>query len=267
MARKRQRKQNRALDEMRPAAEPVFDDPALDEPVFDAEPPPAHMPVEPFFAEPSFDDADPDEDERLHEAAPYDYRTEDEGEPHFDASPAMPAQPHLAATAPPRLRNRRLGRTAPFWVLALGVFMLIITLAWLGLRDETPDSASRELATPLPGLAGSTTLPLEVEIVAATPAPLPTDTPLPLLTVNQRVRVGNTDGQGIRLRNQPSLTGQTLAIYKEGDPFVVLEPDGSDVAYPVEADDYRWYRIQVVDTPGENLTGWAVGDFLVPATE
>jgi hypothetical protein len=77
------------------------------------------------------------------------------------------------------------------------------------------------------------------------------------------VVVGNTDGAGIRLRNEPGLNGLTLAIYEDGDVFTVLNPDGDYTEYPVEADGYRWYRIQIVGNPDENLTGWAVGDFLV----
>lgn len=279
MAKRRPRKQNRAIEETPSPAEPVFEESMPDEPVFDAEPAAPDRPDEPFFGEPTYDDepapqgtlAEPmfeAADDSLPEEPFFGYAPEDNmaaSSAPVAAHVSSPSTPAATTTTTPG-RQRRLGRTGPFWILALGVVILVVTLVWLAVREDSPESLTQEVATPLPGLAGSTTMPLEVEIVEPTATPAPTAVPLPLFAVNQRVAVGNTDGEGIRLRNQPGLNGQTLAIYKDGDPFVVLEPDGSDVEYPVEADGYRWYRIQV-DTPGETLTGWAAGNFLVAVEE
>jgi hypothetical protein len=162
-------------------------------------------------------------------------------------------------------RGRRLGRTTPFWLMGAGLALVFLVAIWL-LFFRSNDTADRQL-TPAPGLAGSAALSeSETETESAadpTPEPLPTATAMPLLTAGQTVVVTNTAGAGIRLRNQPGTAGLTLAIYPEGESFIVLNPDGEYSSYPVEADGYRWYRIQIANDSDENLTGWAAGDFLV----
>lgn len=283
MAKRRQSKQNQKPQTPKPApAEPVFDEPVFDEPVFDEEPTYTAPPT--TEDEPDWDNrqtsalssygATLDDEPVFHaETAPRSSRVAVAPTPESDADASAPGADDAAAyvwpgqgsLAAPRSRGRRLGRTGPFWYIAAGALVIMVALMWFFWPGGDEDTlADTELATPLPGIAGSTTLPLEVEIVEPTVEVLPTATPVPVISVNQRVVVGNTAGQGIRLRSEPGTNGQTLAIYNDGDPFVVLEPDGSDVPYPVEADGYRWYRIQVVDNPNENLTGWAAGDFLIP---
>lgn len=171
-----------------------------------------------------------------------------------------------SAAVEPR-RGRRLGRTSPFWLMGAGLALVFVVAIWL-LFFRGNDSADRQLA-PAPGLAGSAALP-EAEVdgdsaVDPTPEPLPTATAVPLFTAGQSVVVANTAGAGIRLRNQPGTAGLTLAIYPEGESFTVLNPDGEYSSYPVEADGYRWYRIQIANDSDENLTGWAAGDFLAPS--
>ena len=167
-----------------------------------------------------------------------------------------------------RPRGRRLGRTGPFWLMGAGALAVILLVVWLAFfRDSEETGAPPELTPIAEGVSGSTMLPVETEPADPTPEQRPTPTSVPLLSVGQQVIVGNTSGQGIRLRNEPGLNGLTLAIYKDGDSFTVLNPDGDDTEYPVEMDGYRWYRIQVTGNPDENLTGWAAGDFLIPAGE
>jgi hypothetical protein len=162
-----------------------------------------------------------------------------------------------------RQPGRRLGRTTPFWLMGAGVALVFVLAIWLLFFRDT-GSADRQLS-PAPGLVGSAALS-EAEsepVVDPTPEVAPTATPAPILNVGQTVVVANTAGAGIRLRSEPGTAGTTLAIYQEGDRFTVLNPDGEYSSYPVEADNYRWYRIQIADNPDENLTGWAAGDFLV----
>jgi hypothetical protein len=181
---------------------------------------------------------------------------EPEGDYRWNEVDSHPVEPH---------RGRRLGRTSPFWLMGAGLALVVVLAIWL-LFFRGNDGGDRQLA-PAPGLAGSAALP-EAEVdgdpaVDDTAEPLPTATAVPLFTAGQSVIVANTAGAGIRLRNQPGTAGLTLAIYPEGESFTVLNPDGEYSSYPVEADGYRWYRIQIANGSDENLTGWAAGDFLV----
>jgi hypothetical protein len=183
---------------------------------------------------------------------------EPEGDYHWNEADSQPLEPR---------RGRRLGRTSPFWLMGAGLALVFVVAIWL-LFFRGNDTADRQL-TPAPGLAGSAALP-EAEVdgdsaIDPTAEPLPTATAVPLFTAGQSVIVANTAGAGIRLRNQPGTAGLTLAIYPEGESFTVLNPDGEYSSYPVEADGYRWYRIQIANDSDENLTGWAAGDFLAPS--
>ncbi|MEZ4832904.1 MAG: hypothetical protein R2873_13085 [Caldilineaceae bacterium] len=130
------------------------------------------------------------------------------------------------------------------------------------LRGNGEDVADVEEVTPAAaGELGSVTFP-ESQTITVTAEVEPAATPMPIFEAGQRVIVANTEGQGIRLRNQPNRGALTLEIIEEGAAFTVLNPDGDYTEYPVEADGYRWYRIQIADSPGENLTGWAAADFL-----
>jgi hypothetical protein len=163
-----------------------------------------------------------------------------------------------------RSRGRRLGNTTPFWLMGSGLILVLVLAVWL-IFLRGGDEADREL-TAAPGLVGSAAISqgaVEAEPVAEpTPEPDPTATAIPVFTAGQVVVVTNTAGAGIRLRSQPGTGSTVLDIYQEGDRFLVLNPDGEYSSYPVEADGYRWYRIQITGNPEENLTGWAAGDFL-----
>lgn len=164
-------------------------------------------------------------------------------------------------------RARGLVQAIPRRWLVGGLVVAILVVAIAFTRPEP----GNETATPTPGLAQQPavgpaveTAPPVVVVTATVPAP-PTPTPVRTFAVGQRVVVVNTDGQGIRLRNAPGLESLTLEIYDEGRIFQVLEPGPEHTIYPVEADGYRWYRVQVADDPQDQLSGWVAGEFLAPA--
>ncbi len=254
--------------------EPIFDEPTFDEPTFDE---PAFQ--EPAFSEPVFDEpvfqppsdaptAPPDEPV-FQEPAPL---------PAGELEAAPPSSPAAGPAASPgddeyapfgqepgraasQGRRRRLGQTGPIWLI-LGGVILVVLVAFLLQRGEEPPAAASEPTVAAPQ---ETTAPVaEPAQPSPTPAP-PPPTPVPLLQPGQRVVVGNTDGEGIRLRNAPGLDSLTLEIYLDGRAFLVLEPGSEFTAYPVEKDGYRWYRVQVADDPADQLVGWVAGDFLLPA--
>ena len=100
-----------------------------------------------------------------------------------------------------------------------------------------------------------------------TPGPEPTPTPM-LLPVNANVIVGDTEGQGVKLRAEPGLDGVLVEIIPEGTIMVVLaeEPGSEHPNYPVPADGYLWYRMRVtgmIDGEGNPLIGWSASEFFV----
>jgi hypothetical protein len=269
--------------------EPVFsrdnreydDEPHFDEPVFDA-----HSPEDDRY-----DDKDYEDNEPSFSATPYprDSTFEPDEDEEIDYVPDPRVTESLAVGASAGGSNmlsrqsrraaggrgepdtdpsipgagRRLGRTGPFWLMGAGalIVLLLIVLLFL-LRDNGNGVANVETVTPAAsGELGSVTFP-QTESITVTGVITPTAMPPATFDAGQRVVVTNTAGQGIRLRNQPGTGALTLEIIQEGAAFTILNPDGDFAQYPVEADGYRWYRIQVADDPGSNLTGWAAADFL-----
>ncbi len=239
--------------------EPIFSEPTLDEPAFQ----------EPVFHEPALPEISPEAplesspDEPVFLDAP--------AEPGPSASPDSPEEDEYApfgqetSLATPRGRRRRLGQTGPIWLILAGVILVVLVAFLLDRRGG--DAPAAPPAPPEPAV----TAPQEAAAPVAEPAQPsptpepPTPTPIPLLQPGQRVVVGNTDGDGIRLRNAPGLNSLTLEIYLDGRAFLVLEPGSEFTSYPVEVDGYRWYRVQVADDPADQLVGWVAGDFLLPA--
>ena len=186
----------------------------------------------------------------------------DEFEPEYDPQAFEPEATGPDHNSPPTPAvstlpdpNRRLGRTGPLWGVFFLVAVVILALILLirGGNDEPATPAIQVTA----GAPGGMILPTEVISPTATPLP-PTATPIPVLEVGQKVQVANTDGEGIRLRDEPSTSAVTLEIYKDGDLFTVVEPSSDYAGYPVEAETYRWYRIRAED----GLVGWTVYEYL-----
>ncbi len=237
-----------------PAPEPSKPDPLPPEPSFDPElipHPPSDRPETPApgpGTPPDLDELIPQEGEQ----EPWYGR--DRMVPGFDSSRAR--------------RARRLGRTVPFWWLIGALLLGIVVIAFVFSRaDSTPSQetpaleTSPEAATPMEALSEEQA-PATAPVVEVQPTPVPT--PIPVFAVGQQVVVANTDGEGIRLRSAPGLGSLTLEIYEEGRLFQILEPGPEYPTYPVEADGYRWYRVQVADDPEDQLSGWVAGEFLAP---
>lgn len=184
---------------------------------------------------------------------------EPEYDPQFDPEPTdasayrPPAETAQAALPDP---NRRLGRTGPLWGALVVILAVVLTLFLLlrGDGNETPTVPAIQVTA---GAPGGALIPTETPLPTATPLP-PTATPIPVLAPGQRVRIANTDNEGIRFRADASTQSITQEIYNDGAIFTVLEPSGDYDSYPVEAEGFRWYRLQADD----GLVGWTVYEFL-----
>lgn len=178
----------------------------------------------------------------------------------FDDTPAA----QVAAAPPP---TRKLGRTGPVWVLGGIALVLIAGLVWLGISRLT---GSEESSTEAPSEPSVQQVAAEEPTPAPptnTPGPAPTPTPI-LLPVNANVIVGDTEGQGVKMRASPGLNGELVEIIPEGTIVVVLaaDPDSQHAEYPVPADGYLWYRMRVTgmaDSSDNPLIGWSASEFFV----
>jgi len=139
---------------------------------------------------------------------------------------------------------------------ALGIagLLIIITVASIGWTKPDP---AREF-----GFA-----PADLTVIpapSATPNVTPTFTPDPLIVgtatlapdeigVGGFVQITGTEGEGLRLRADPGLSGTSVFLGYDEEVFEVS--DG-----PQEADGYTWWYL--VAPYDENRAGWAASDFL-----
>ena len=247
-------------------------DPYLDSPAISEQPAPAEMPAYEAVSddEPAFepvvegfeeqDDAGPQagtgwvniqtDAEMTAEPAP------EKEYALFDETPAA----DVATTTP---AGRRLGRTGPVWVIGGIALVVIVALGWLAVSRLSGPSDDVSLSLSEPAVQQVEAAPPTAVPPTATPATQPTAT-LVRLPVGANVTVGDTDGQGVKLRADPGLYGELLDIVEEGMTLVVMEAAPEDTQYPVEEDGYLWYRMRVpdkVDAAGNPLMGWSASEF------
>ncbi|MBN1264396.1 MAG: hypothetical protein JXA25_02805 [Anaerolineales bacterium] len=77
-------------------------------------------------------------------------------------------------------------------------------------------------------------------------------------TAGDSVIVSHTEGQGLRLREYPSLGSQMLFLAQEGDLYIV-------VGGPSDADGYRWWYLENQQDTAQR--GWGVEEFLEQINE
>jgi hypothetical protein len=126
---------------------------------------------------------------------------------------------------------------------ALGVLAAAVFALLNAPRGPAPSTIA---ASPTPPLLGAT--PGGAPTVTATAPAEPTAEPV------EYVRVTNTDGQGIIIRREPSVTAPRLAARAENTVLRVVGPDATVNG--------RVWR-QVEDSQGNR--GWTPADFLVAA--
>ena len=142
------------------------------------------------------------------------------------------------------------------WVLAGSVLIATLLLAgsFLAAGLLTPSDQSV-----YSGEAAITVIP----VPTYTPTPVPAQPDFPVVTPTIDVAVGihvdgyvkilGTDGEGLRLRRDPSLEGEIVNIGLEGEIFLVI-------GGPEERDGYLWWQLEA--PLNTTRKGWAVSNYL-----
>jgi hypothetical protein len=139
----------------------------------------------------------------------------------------------------------------------LGLILAIILLvSGLFLRGSSYAAAmpSSVMTVVFPPTATSTSF-----IPTATPTPTQTPTPVPPPKVEEGIVIGGlvevsgTEGDGLRLREDPSLDAKAAFLGLENEVFEVREG-------PVEKDGYEWWYLS--NPYNTDKEGWAVANYL-----
>lgn len=106
-----------------------------------------------------------------------------------------------------------------------------------------------------------------VALATQSPSPQPTDTRevtrsaetptlslvVPIFKIGELVEIFGTEGDGLRVREEPGLTSKVIYLGIDNEVFEIL--DG-----PLTLDEYEWWLLQ--SPYNEARAGWAVGVFL-----
>ena len=140
--------------------------------------------------------------------------------------------------------------------LFVTIILLVITSIWIvWSAPPAPDESS--LVAVVTVIPMSTLTPAS----AATPTFDPyASTPTPTLapgqfSVGSFVQISGTQGEGLRIRSEPSLNGKQLFMGFDTEAYTVM--DG-----PRQVDGYSWYYLAAIND--QKRTGWAASNFLTP---
>jgi hypothetical protein len=154
----------------------------------------------------------------------------------------------------PFTRNERSGWA---WAAAGGAAGAGLLAGLVIVTAVARGAGERHLAAPVVTVVPR---PTETVAVVVPPSLTPADTPLPPAPANPgSIRVGGlvevvgTEGDGLRLRQDPSTTGTILTLAGESEVFTVQ--DG-----PRDADGRTWFYL--VSPSDAARAGWAVADYL-----
>ena len=145
----------------------------------------------------------------------------------------------------------------PYKTIAVGIgaLLLVVALGYGLFRfavsyfdTSRPDPAG--LPKPTLAAAPVATAPGAVPGVEVSPAAIQAS---PSPAAGPRLRVVNTENQGVRFRQRPSTQGQVLRSLPEGTVLEVVGPDS-------EADGITWRNVR---EPG-GAVGWVAAEFVTP---
>jgi hypothetical protein len=160
-----------------------------------------------------------------------------------------------------RRRSSLFSRVINIWVfagavlIACGLSMTLVVYAWV-YKPDNPTSAQPNAVMNVIHAPTSTPtveqMPTETASIQATVNP--EDLPPGTIAAGLYVQINGTGGDGLRLRDEPGLSGNVLLLGNEAE--VMQVGDG-----PVEADGYTWWFL--VAPYDETRQGWAVADYLI----
>lgn len=135
--------------------------------------------------------------------------------------------------------------------LLLAGLLTLITAISIGLTSARQNSDVGFVPADLTVIAAPTSTssaPATATIDPFAPTPAPTG-----IALGNYVQITGTEGQGLRIRSEPSLNGEPVFLGYDSEVFVVQ--DG-----PREADGFVWWYL--VAPYDETRVGWAAADFL-----
>lgn len=142
------------------------------------------------------------------------------------------------------------------FVFLAGLVLVALAVIFLGRNPDPIEVVSPAVTIiPAPTLTPTQLPPTTV------PSPTPTKIfflPEGVIGVGAFVKVGGTEGAGLRMRSEPGLDSQVNFTALDSEVFLVI--DG-----PVEADGYTWWHLEAPYDQTRN--GWSAGDFLTPIEE
>jgi len=141
------------------------------------------------------------------------------------------------------------------WVILgailLAGFLLLITAVSIGLtsaRENAEVGFAQADLTVIPAPTSTSNVPATATIDPFAPTPAPTG-----IAVGNYVQITGTEGEGLRIRSEPSLNGNPEFLGFDSEVFIVK--DG-----PRQADGFTWWYL--VAPYDETRVGWAAADFL-----
>jgi hypothetical protein len=140
--------------------------------------------------------------------------------------------------------------------LALAAVLLLITAVSIGLtatrQNETVGFAPADL-TVIPAPTSTSSAPATATIDPFAPTAAPTG-----IAIANYVQITGTNGEGLRIRSEPGLSGNFEFLGYDSEVFIVQ--DG-----PREVDGFVWWYL--VAPYDDTRNGWAAADFLayIPA--
>ncbi len=139
------------------------------------------------------------------------------------------------------------------WMIAGSILLASLLVGALFLWidfNPPPSSPSYEGEAALTVIPRPSSTPTRIVMeTSSTPSPTAGEE----IRVNGYVKIEGTGGDGLRLRAEPSLSGDINYLGLEDEVFHVL--DG-----PVDQDGYVWWLLEAPANPGRN--GWAVSNYL-----
>ncbi len=167
----------------------------------------------------------------------------------------------------PRDKRPETRQRLPAWIPLLVSFAAVIPMCLLAfsLLNRLRPAASA-FAAPTATITIITPTATPFVPPTATPYVAPSPTPPPTAAVagdgvsaagyavGGKVRVADTGGGGLNMRDQPTTSGALLRKLPEGNVYEVI-------GGPREADGYVWWQLK---DPADGVTGWGAQKFLQP---